>query len=78
MLAELTHTITERKRYEEEIRRQLEELRRWHAVTLGREERIGELKREVNDLLAAMGQPPRYHSQVPGVSGAERKGQAPS
>ena len=40
--------------------RQLEELRRWQAVTLGREGRIGELKREVNALAARLGEPPPY------------------
>ncbi|MCC7198382.1 MAG: GAF domain-containing protein [Gammaproteobacteria bacterium] len=41
---------------------QLDELRRWHANTLDREDRILELKREVNMLLAQSGQPPRYAS----------------
>lgn len=41
---------------------QLEELRRWNQATLGREERVLELKREINDLLASLGQPPRYSS----------------
>ena len=48
------------KRADEEIRSQLGELRRWHEATLGREERIIELKREVNELLAQLRQPPRY------------------
>jgi len=39
---------------------QLDELRRWQQVTLGREGRILSIKKEVNDLLAAQGQPPRY------------------
>jgi PAS domain S-box-containing protein len=61
--------ITERKRAEAALREsqtalaaQLDELRRWHAVTLGRETRILELKAEINRLLAAAGQPPRYSS----------------
>jgi hypothetical protein len=56
------HDITERKRAEEEIKLQLDELQRWHTVTLGRENRILELKREVNDLLSQTGQPLRYPS----------------
>jgi hypothetical protein len=43
---------------------QLEELRRWHAATVGRENRVLELKREVNELLAKAGQPPRYPSAL--------------
>ena len=41
---------------------QLDELRRWHNATLGRESRIIELKREVNELLGKAGEPPRYPS----------------
>ena len=41
---------------------QLDELRRWHSATLGREGRVLELKTEINDLLAQAGQAPRYPS----------------
>jgi PAS domain S-box-containing protein len=54
--------ITERKQAEIKLNEQLEELSRWHAAMLGREERILELKREVNHLLENTGQPPRYAS----------------
>jgi PAS domain S-box-containing protein len=54
--------ITERKRVEADLAAQLEELRRWYVVTLGREERVLELKHEVNALLGEVGQPPRYPS----------------
>ena len=54
--------ITERKQAEEEIKKQLDELQRWHNATLGRESRILDLKREVNELLGKAGQPPRYPS----------------
>jgi PAS domain S-box-containing protein len=56
--------ITERKRIESDLAAQLAELRRWHEATLGRETRVLELKREVNELLAQTGQPPRYASAV--------------
>ena len=39
---------------------QLEELRRWQQLTLGREGRVLSLKREVNGLLARLGEGPRY------------------
>jgi PAS domain S-box-containing protein len=61
--------ITERKRAEAALVEQLEELRRWHEMTLGRETRILELKREVNQLLVEAGSPPRYVSAD--VSSAE-------
>ncbi len=54
--------ITDQKQSETRIREQLDELRRWHAVTLDREARIIDLKREVNDLLARAGQPPKFPS----------------
>lgn len=54
--------ITERRRVEAEQARQLGELRRWHTVTIGREGRIAELKREVNALAARLGETPPYGS----------------
>ena len=54
--------ITERKKMEIQMTGQLEELKRWHTVTLGRETRLLDLKREVNELLAASGHAPRYPS----------------
>jgi PAS domain S-box-containing protein len=52
--------ITERKTNEAKIMDQLEELKRWHNITLGREERILELKREINQLLIGNGKQPRF------------------
>lgn len=52
----------ERKQAETLLNEQLQELRRWYAVTLGRETRILELKDEINQLLIQTGQPPRYTS----------------
>ena len=52
--------ITDRKNAEQKNREQLNELLRWQDVMLNREERIGALKIEVNDLLAAQKQPERY------------------
>jgi len=43
---------------------QLQELKRWHNVMLDRENRVIELKREVNELLARAGEPPRYPSAM--------------
>lgn len=52
--------ITERKRAGEKMAQQIEELRRWHEATLGREGRVAELKREVNELTARLGEKPKY------------------
>jgi PAS domain S-box-containing protein len=54
--------ITDRKRAEVQLNEQLDELRRWHTATLGREMRILDLKREVNDLLRRLDEPIRYPS----------------
>jgi PAS domain S-box-containing protein len=58
--------ITERQRAEEQIKRQLDELQRWQDVMLGREDRVQELKREVNTLCRRLGEPVRYPSQEAG------------
>lgn len=54
--------ITESRLAETRMAEQLDELRRWHSATLGREGRVLELKTEINDLLAQAGQAPRYPS----------------
>jgi PAS domain S-box-containing protein len=60
--------ITERKKAEEQISIQLNELRRWYEVTLDREGRVLELKREVNELLKMHGEALRYGSATEGIS----------
>ena len=52
--------ITARKEVEEKLREQLDELRRWNSLTLDREERVMELKEEVNALLKELGKEERY------------------
>lgn len=52
--------ITERKEAEASQALQVEELRRWYTVTLGRERRICELKMEVNAQARELGRPPPY------------------
>lgn len=54
--------ITERKKAEKKLKDQLDELQRWHNITLGREERIIELKQEINQLLYLQGKPSKYKS----------------
>ncbi len=52
--------ITERKMAEKKVHDQLEELQRWYAVTIDREQRSIELKKEINQLLSELGKPPKY------------------
>lgn len=67
----IVRDITERRRHEAAQAGQLDELRRWHAAALGREDRILDLKREVNDLLETVGRQPRYASVAgPGAEAA--------
>ena len=54
--------VTQRKQAEEQMAKHLDELRRWQTVTLGRESRVAEMKREVNALSVRLGQPPPYPS----------------
>jgi PAS domain S-box-containing protein len=54
--------ITDRKIADEKIKNQMLELHRWQDITLGREDRILQLKKEVNHLLAAQGNPAKYQS----------------
>jgi PAS domain S-box-containing protein len=61
-IAGMTRDINARKKAEAQINEQLEELRRWHNVTLGRENRVLQLKKEINQLLTEAGLPPRYTS----------------
>ena len=56
--------ITERKLLEAQLHQRLEELTRWQEVMLGREDRVLELKQEINALLVRLGQPIRYPSQA--------------
>jgi PAS domain S-box-containing protein len=57
--------VTESGKGEQVLRDRLEELERWQDLMLDREERIGALKREVNELCRRLGEDARYGSQVP-------------
>lgn len=52
--------ITELRRVEDELRRSNEELARFNRLAVGRELRMIELKREVNELARRHGEPPLY------------------
>ncbi len=54
------HDVTAKRRAQEDLSARNEELRRFNRAMVGRELRMIELKKEVNELCAAAGQPPRY------------------
>ncbi len=56
--------VTKRKRADQIIREQLDELLRWQSVMINREDRVLELKAEINELMTTQGLPPRYPSLI--------------
>jgi hypothetical protein len=52
--------ITDRKKAELELQANMENLQRFHRVSVGRELNMIELKKEINDLLSKAGQSPKY------------------
>ncbi len=60
LLLSIGQDITERKRAEEEIKKRMNELEIFNEATVGRELKIIELKKEINELLVKTGQKPKY------------------
>lgn len=52
--------ITEQKKMEETLKQQMEEMERFNRLTITRELKMIELKREINDLLRKMGSTEKY------------------
>jgi PAS domain S-box-containing protein len=52
--------ITERKRAEEKLHENIDELERFSKLAVGREDRMIELKKEINEMLRGLGQPEKY------------------
>ena len=58
--SELQNEIVERKQIENELRQNMEELERFSRLASGREQKMIQLKKEVNDLLIKLGQNAKY------------------
>lgn len=56
------HDISNRKVAEQKIQQHMKDLERWQTATSGREGRVLELKKEVNELLVALNRKPKYDS----------------
>jgi PAS domain-containing protein len=52
--------ITERKRGEEKLHENIAELERFSKLAVGREDRMIELKKEINEMLRGLDQPEKY------------------
>ena len=52
--------LTERKKAETALQRNLEELERFNQLTINREEKMIQLKKEINDLMQQMGKTEKY------------------
>ncbi|MBU0475636.1 MAG: PAS domain S-box protein [Bacteroidetes bacterium] len=52
--------VTERKRIEQELKEQIDEINRFNRLMVGREEKMIELKKEINALLEKEGKPKKY------------------
>ncbi|MBU1101830.1 MAG: PAS domain S-box protein [Bacteroidetes bacterium] len=53
--------ITERKKVEKELKEQMEEITRFNKLMVGRENKMIELKKEINALLEEEGKPSKYN-----------------
>lgn len=60
----VSRDVSKQQQADERQRRQLDELYRWQEVMLNREDRILDLKAEVNELLVRLGESPRYGSAM--------------
>jgi PAS domain S-box-containing protein len=67
----VNYDITKQKLAEERILSQLDELNRWYKATLGRETRVLELKKEINEILQQNGTPPRYNETSENLNGED-------
>ncbi|MHB9045371.1 MAG: c-type heme family protein [Pirellulales bacterium] len=60
VLQAVIRDITSRRRMEENVRRTMQELERFNRLAVGREQKMIELKNEVNQLLCSLGREEKY------------------
>jgi PAS domain S-box-containing protein len=60
LFAQVQTELTERKQAEEKLLKKMDELERWQNLTVGRELKMIELKKEINALLEQAGKPQEY------------------
>jgi CheY-like chemotaxis protein len=64
--AELVKDVEKRRQTEEELVRKIRELENWHEISIERESRMHELKKQVNELSRKLGNPVPYPNQERG------------
>jgi two-component system cell cycle sensor histidine kinase/response regulator CckA len=69
--------LTQRKQADEKIKNQIYELERWREATLGREDRVRSLKKEVNTALEKAGECPIYIDLSPDAEQENKLRHAP-
>lgn len=62
-LAGFTLDLTERVKAEKELKQKMDELERFNRLMVGRENKMVELKKEINELCGKLGLPQRYNPQ---------------
>jgi len=67
----IDHDITEQKEMEKELKEKMKELKKFNKVMVGRENRMIELKKEVNQLGQQLGKKPPYNLDFLKNSGNE-------
>ena len=63
MMIEYSFDITELKKAQDELAQKLEQVEKFNKAMVGREVRVLELKKEINDLLVSFGKSPKYPSE---------------
>lgn len=63
MMIEYSFDITDLKKAKDELTQKLKEVEKFNKVMVGRELRVVELKKEINDLLVSFGKSPKYSGE---------------
>jgi protein-histidine pros-kinase len=62
LILAVVRDMTERKQIETALKREMDAVQKMNQTMMGREERVLELKRQVNALLKELGRPPQYQA----------------
>ncbi|MCA1759887.1 MAG: PAS domain S-box protein, partial [Bacteroidales bacterium] len=71
LMLSMIHDITERVKAETELKNKMDELEKFNRAMVGRENKMIELKQEINELLEKLGQNKKY--RMPGENEENQK-----